>query len=164
MRRIVVGATLVLGLAACKKDDARTPDTTPAAATPATVVAAVGGACPRTGHWGDCQLRAKLEAAGLAPQSTTEKPGDLPDIGVTPVMLSIGNAGLAAYFFPDTLGRQLAAAALDTLKFIPQGKLVGVLREGTVIQNDNALVLLFSRNEHQRERVSDVVTAGPPQP
>jgi hypothetical protein len=36
--------------------------------------------------------------------------------------------------------------------------------ETTLIENDNALVLLFSQNEHQRERVADAITAGPPQP
>ena len=36
--------------------------------------------------------------------------------------------------------------------------------ETTVIQSDNVLVLLFSKNEHQRERVADAITAGPPQP
>ena len=34
--------------------------------------------------------------------------------------------------------------------------------ETTAIQNDNLLALLFSRNEQQRERVSDALTAGPP--
>jgi hypothetical protein len=33
-----------------------------------------------------------------------------------------------------------------------------------VIENDNLLALLFGKNEHQRERVSDALTAGPPQP
>ena len=36
--------------------------------------------------------------------------------------------------------------------------------ETTVIENDNVLLLLFSKNEHQRERVADVITGGPPQP
>jgi hypothetical protein len=33
-----------------------------------------------------------------------------------------------------------------------------------VIENDNLLALLFSKNEQQIERVSDALTAGPPQP
>ena len=36
--------------------------------------------------------------------------------------------------------------------------------EATAIENDNLLALLFSRNEQQRERVADALTAGPPQP
>ena len=158
-----LGACAVVALA-CGNGDSRSADSTPAAPTPAASAAPTGGSCPRTGHWGECQLRARLESSGLAPQPTTESVGELPSIGVTPVKLSLGNAGLAAYFFTDTLSRHKAAASIDTLKFIPQTKPVGVLREGTVIENDNALVLLFSRNEHQRERVADAVTAGPPQP
>lgn len=163
-RRVAAASSLMLGVAACAKENAKPADTTTAVATAVVSVSATGGTCPRTGHWGDCQLRARLTASGLAPQATTVKPGDLPDVGVAPVLLSLGNAGLAAYFFQDTLTRRRAAAALDTLKFLPQSKPVGVLREATVIENDNAMVLLFSRNEHQRERVADAVTAGPPQP
>jgi hypothetical protein len=36
--------------------------------------------------------------------------------------------------------------------------------ETTAIQSDTLLALLFSRSEQQRERVSDALTAGPPQP
>lgn len=161
--RITVAA-LVLLAAACGRDAKPAAETSAAAAAPSVAVMPAGGSCPRTGHWGDCQLRARLESSGLAPQAATEKVADLPNVGVTPVVLTLGNAAVAAYFFPDTLARRKAAASLDTLKFIPQSKPIGILREGTVIENDNALVLLFSKNEHQRERVADAVTAGPPQP
>lgn len=83
---------------------------------------------------------------------------------VEPVLFQIGSAGVAAYFFADTLARHTAAAALDTSKFIAPARAVGMRAEATAIQNDNALVILFSRNEHQRERVADAITAGPPQP
>ena len=36
--------------------------------------------------------------------------------------------------------------------------------QASVIENDNLLALLFSKNEQQIERVSDALTAGPPQP
>jgi hypothetical protein len=78
--------------------------------------------------------------------------------------LMLGNAGVAVYFFPDTMSRHRAAAALDTAKFIPQSRPVSMKAETTRIENDNVLVLLFSRNEHQRERVADAITAGAPQP
>jgi hypothetical protein len=32
-----------------------------------------------------------------------------------------------------------------------------------LIRNANLLAILHSRNDHQRERVSDALTAGPPQ-
>jgi hypothetical protein len=36
--------------------------------------------------------------------------------------------------------------------------------ERTIIESVNALGLLTSLNNHQRERVSDAITVGPPQP
>jgi hypothetical protein len=76
----------------------------------------------------------------------------------------LGNAGLAVYLYSDSTARHAAGAKLDSAKFIPPSREVGMLGEGTAIQSDNVLVLLFSRNEHQRERVADAITAGPPQP
>ncbi|MES2179423.1 MAG: hypothetical protein V4550_16310 [Gemmatimonadota bacterium] len=120
--------------------------------------------CPRTGHWSECTIRIRLDQSGLAPLATTEPVGELPSLPGTPLLFRIGNAGLAAYLYTDTLARHNAAATLDTLKFIRQTTPVTMKGEATLIQNDNALVLLFSKNEHQRERVSDAITAGPPQP
>ena len=39
-----------------------------------------------------------------------------------------------------------------------------IKRERTLIENANLVGLLTSLNSHQRERVSDALTAGPPQP
>ena len=90
--------------------------------------------------------------------------GDLPVIGVPVTTYAIGNAGLAVYLFADTVARHSAVARLDTSKFIPPSRAVGMRGEATFIASDNMLALLFSRNEHQRERVADAIMAGPPQP
>jgi len=163
-RRATVLVVVAL-LGACGRKHAPAADTSrPAAQGAASAPQATSGTCQRTGHWGDCQLRARLGESGLAPRSTSDKVGDLPTLPVKPTTLMIGNAGLAFYLFPDTLSRRKAAATLDTAKFIPQTRPVSMKVETTLIENDNVLVLLFSRNEHQRERVADAVTAGPPQP
>ena len=120
--------------------------------------------CQRTGHWRGCTGRIRLEQSGLAPLPGADKVSDLPKFSRQPVLLTLGNAGAAIYLFADTLARHGAAVTLDTAKFIPQTRPVSIKSETTVIQNDNVLVLLFSKNEHQRERVSDAITAGPPQP
>lgn len=109
-------------------------------------------------------MRIRLEQSGLAPQSGSDKVGDLPKLDVKPVALTLGNAGLAFYVYTDTVSRHRAGASLDTAQFIAQTRPVSMKSETTLIQNDNVLVLLFSKNEHQRERVSDAITAGPPQP
>ncbi|MEO7770360.1 MAG: hypothetical protein ABIX19_04975, partial [Gemmatimonadaceae bacterium] len=157
--RMAVGAALALSLAACKTDKPASRDSGVAVA-PAVAAPVAQGTCPRTGHWGDCQLRARLDQSGLAPHSTDEDVGNLPKLDVAPVKLKIDNSGLAFYVFADSNARHRAAAGLDTVHFIPQAKPVSLKAETTVIQNDNLLVLLFSKNEHQRERVSDAVTAG----
>ncbi len=159
----VLVAAALLGACSGKNAPAADSSTTSSAAS-ASGPQATSGTCPRTGHWGDCQLRARLGESGLAPRGTSEKVGDLPPLPVKPTTLMVGNAGVAFYLFPDTLSRRKAAATLDTAKFIPQSRPVSMKAETTLIENDNLLVLLFSKNEHQRERVADAVTAGPPQP
>ena len=165
---VIRGATVVIAVAllgACGRKQAPAADTSTAASVgTASGAQATTGTCQRTGHWGDCQLRARLGQSGLAPRSASDKVGDLPTLPVKPTTLALGNAGLAFYVFPDTLSRRKAAASLDTAKFIPQTRPVSMKAETTLIENDNLLVLLFSKNEHQRERVADAVTAGPPQP
>ena len=158
----VVGAIVLLG---CGRDGARKTDS--AASERARSAASSRGpasACPKTGHWTDCQVKLRLEQSGLAPQVASDPLKDLPTLSGTPTSYHIGAAGLAVYLFSDSAARSRAAATLDTTKFIPPGKPVGMQGEATAIVNDNVLALLFSRNEHQRERVADAITAGPPQP
>lgn len=109
-------------------------------------------------------MRIRFEQSGLAPQAGSEKVGALPMLNVPPVTLTLGNAGVAFYVYPDSLSRHVAGATLDTAKFIAQTQPLSMKAETTRIENDNVLVLLFSRNEHQRERVADAITAGAPQP
>lgn len=163
-RRALGAAFSLVCLAACGRGKAPASDT-PAAQQEATAVAA-GGAptCQRTGHWSECTVRIRLEQSGLAPQSGSDKIGDLPKLDVKAVTLTLGNAGVAFYLYPDTVSRHTAAATLDTAKFIAQARPISMKAETTLIQSDNVLVLLFSKNEHQRERVSDAIMAGPPQP
>jgi hypothetical protein len=120
--------------------------------------------CQRTGHWSECTVRIKLDQGGLAPQAGADKVGDLPKLAVRPITLTIWNGGIAYYLYPDPASRHAAAATLDTSRFIAQTRPVSMKNETTLIENDNVLLLLFSKNEHQRERVSDIITAGPPQP
>ena len=155
---VVAGACV-----ACGRDKA-TSDT---ASTPHVASGALPGSgplCPRTGHWSECTVRIRLDQSGLAPQSGSDKTGDLPALAGKPTILTLGNATLVYYLYADTAARRAAGMALDTTRFIPQTRPVSMKSETTLIQSDNVLVLLFSKNEHQRERVADAITAGPPQP
>ena len=155
---MVAGACLACGRGKAASDTATTAQATTATSTGANPL------CPRTGHWSECTVRIRLDQSGLAPQSGSDKIGDLPALSVKPTILTLGNAGLAYYLYADTVARHAAAKGLDSTRFIPQTSPVSMKSETTVIQSDNVLVLLFSKNEHQRERVADAITAGPPQP
>lgn len=161
MRRLAAAAALLV--VACGHKDA------PAAEGSAVASSAVGGAatgkpaCPKTGHWSECQVFMRLDQAGVAPRRDSVLP-DLPAVGVTPLVYMIGKNGLAVYLFPDTAARAKAARALDTLHFVPPSASLTMRGEATVIQNDNLLGLLYSRLDQQRERVSDALMAGAPQP
>jgi hypothetical protein len=140
-------------------------EATRSAVAPATTSPAPGTprpACERTGHWIPCQVRERLQRSGLVLRDTTIE--ELPATGVTPTVWRLGKGGLAVYLFPDSLARARAAARLDTVKYVPPSKPLTMYSKATRIENDNLLALLFSTNDQQRERVSDALTAGPPQP
>ena len=110
-------------------------------------------------------MRTRLDQAGVAPRTADAGAlGDLPMLGATPIIYQVGSAGLAIYLFTDTTARARASRSLDTARFIGPARPLSMRGEATAIQSDNLLALLFSRNEQQRERVSDALTAGPPQP
>lgn len=125
--------------------------------------AAASAECPRTGHWSACQVRRRLEQSGVAPRDTSIVDG-LPALGAAPLVLMAGNARLAVYLYADADTRARAGRGLDSTKFIPAATPLSARGEATAIQNDNLLALLFSRSDAQRERVSDALTAGAPQP
>ncbi|MEP6991252.1 MAG: hypothetical protein ABJA80_10005, partial [bacterium] len=65
-------------------------------------------------------MRIRLDQSGLAPQTGSDKVGSLPSLAAKPLTLTIGNAGLAYYVYPDSAARHAAAATLDTAKYIAQ--------------------------------------------
>lgn len=165
--RNAAALALVATLGACARDRAPAADSTTLAARVAGSPVAIGSAgkpaCPGTGHWSACAVLKRLEAAGVAPQTVASLP-DLPALGETPMLYTVGRSGLAIYLFADSAARAHAARALDTARYIGPAKDLTMRGETTTIQNDNLIALLFSRSEQQRERVSDALTAGPPQP
>ena len=171
-----VARALVLSLAAtaCAKSgpatDSARSTAAAAGASPTAQAAAPGAtaqeprkaACPKTGHWIDCQVRERLIRSGLAPHDTSREA--LPSLGPAPLVLRLGKGGLAVYLFADSTARARAATTLDTVRYVRAERGPTVLSQATVIENDNLLGLLFSKNDQQIERVSDALTAGAPQP
>ncbi len=164
--RVAGLAFALVATASCRgKESATANSMIVTGGTRAPVVIGIAGKsdCPGTGHWTPCAVRNRLESAGVAPQSTTQLP-DLPPLGPTPTLYTVGKSGLAVYLYADSTARASAARTLDTLRYQSAARELTMRGETTAIQNDNLLALLFSRNEQQRERVSDALTAGPPQP
>jgi len=169
---------LAVTMNACAKRDAPKPDSSRTAVSAsgasvsgASTTAPTAGAatddarrapCPKTGHWLDCQVRERLIRSGLAPRDTTREA--LPALGPAPLVYRLGKGGLAVYLFPDSTARRRAATSLDTVKYVRAPRGPTVLSQASVIENDNLLGLLFSKNDQQIERVSDALTAGAPQP
>jgi len=174
-RAHLTALVLALAASACTKserspaDSARLAGSTAGAASSGSTANAGPAApetrtpaCPRTGHWIDCQVRERLIRSGLAPHDTSREA--LPALGPSPVVYRLGRGGLAVYLFPDSAARARAAASLDTVKYARAARAPTMFTQATVIENDNLLGLLFSKNEQQIERVSDALMAGAPQP
>ena len=158
---------LLVAAAGCGKPDAPANDSARPVAEPVAVAGNANAdprkpACPKTGHWLDCQVRERLVRSGLAPRDTSRDA--LPSLGPKPVVHRLGRGALAVYLFDDSATRARAASRLDTVKYVRAPHPPTMLSEATVIENDNLLALLFSKNEQQIERVSDALMAGPPQP
>lgn len=155
---------LGLTVAGCERDrNVASKDTTVPPAAEATGTASAPPACPPTGHWTPCQVRYRLDRAGVAPQPDSSTDA-LPALGPKPTTLLVGTSRLAIYLFPDSASRSSAARTLDSTMFVPPSAALSMRGEATAIQNDNLLALLFSRRDIQRERVSDALMAGPPAP
>lgn len=137
----------------------------PAPAATQTVATPTGkGNCPKNGQWSECAVFDRLDHAGLAPRrDSTAGVVDLAPLTQRGTRLLIGNAELDVFIYPDTARRVQDEARLDRSKYIEATDEPTLRGEATLIRNANLLAVLRSRNDHQRERVSDALSAGPPQ-
>jgi hypothetical protein len=78
--------------------------------------------------------------------------------------LLLGGSQLDIFIYPTEADRARDEARLDKHQFIEAADEPTLRGEPTLIRNANLLAVLRSRNDHQRERVSDALSAGPPQP
>ena len=167
MRRIA-GVMAAVILACCSKQsapaNAAATDSAARAAT-AAVAVAPGPECPANGLWARCSVMYRLERSGLAPKlDSTAKPERVSLRGEG-FVVKIGRlASLDVFLYPDSAARIADERMLDRQEFVAPGVPQTIRRERTLIENANLVALLTSLNDHQRERVSDALTAGAPQP
>jgi hypothetical protein len=161
-----IGAAAIAG---CGKSDvpASSSASPPAAGNAASATAtSTSSACPPTGLWAQCSVLYHLDRAGLAPKldSADTKPEQQLLTG-TMFAVKIGQtARLEVYLYPDSAARIADETKLDRSQLVSDTAEQTIKRERTLIESVNLVALLTSLNSHQRERVSDALTAGPPQP
>jgi hypothetical protein len=110
-----------------------------------------------------CNTMERLDRAGLAPRL------DSGVVRLEPLTLAgarvrLGAAEMEVFLYPDISSREQDEVRLDRSKYVESSAEPGVRREPTLIRSANLLAILHSISAQQRERVSDVLTAGPPQP
>lgn len=80
------------------------------------------------------------------------------------ILVRIGNSELELFIYADEAARQADEARLDRSQYVEYPAPLPMRPLPTLIRSVNLLAVLHSRSEQQRERVSDAITAGPPQP
>jgi hypothetical protein len=118
--------------------------------------------CPPTGTWQMCSVIERLERAGLAPRREDGVVRE-PPLSSPGVAIMLGRSELRVFVYADRAARERDEARLDRTKYVSASDPLSMRAEPTLIASDNLLAILRSRNDHQRERVSDALTAGPPQ-
>lgn len=151
-------------LVACARDEAKVAADQPVVtgtAAGAASTAAAKPACPASGAWSECAIIQRLERSGLIPlldsASATEPP-----LSAKGLLVRLGRAELEVYLYPDVATRERDQAKLDRTRYLAYTAPVAMEAQPTLMSSANALLIFHSRNDHQRERVGDAITAGPP--
>ena len=160
MVRLALIATL---LVACGREVSKGTVGATATRRPSTATPAAKGACPATGNWSACSVFERLDRAGLAPRLDSSAVTEAP-LTARGVLLHLGPSELELYFYPDSKTREQDESKLDRTKYVDYAAPLTMRQEPTLIHSVNLIAVLHSRNDHQRERVADAITAGPPQP
>lgn len=163
VKLLVVLPALAAGCGRSDRAQHSTSAASPPASSPASTTPGAKPACPATGLWAACSILDRLDRAGLAPRrdSGTVHEDPLTQPGM---LVHLGSAQVEIFIYPDSAARKAEEAKLDRRKFITADQEPSLAGERTLIDSANLLALLNSRNDHERERVSDAITAGPPQP
>ena len=120
--------------------------------------------CPNTtGKWDECNVRQRLERAGLAPQPIA---GALrqPFLGVPGIRYRVGRAELQVFLYDNAAALARDLARVDTLRVQGRDTTVTWSATPTLITSNNLAAILLSDQGTQIERVRLALTAGLPAP
>jgi hypothetical protein len=159
--------TLLVSASACGRSTAREADSarSSAARTPAAPVPSLPECPNTTGRWDECNVRQRLERAGLAPQP-------LPDTLRVPFLdrpgfgYGVGHAVLRVFLYDSAgaLARDLADVDSVRVQSTGSGPAVAWQATPTLITSNNMAAILLSDQATQIERVRLALTAGLPAP
>lgn len=157
---------LLLSLAGCGSD--AQPDVPPDPAPAAVVMrppSPPDSLCPRDGRWRECLLVDRIQTAGLAvkPSGDTLRQPFLSEPGID---YAVGSrTRLVVFYYDDSAAVERDLAPLDTVRLRPRGDTLSPWPSPpAVIRSANLLAALFTESPRQVERVTLIITAGPPQP
>jgi hypothetical protein len=115
--------------------------------------------------WAECSIVYRLDRAGLAPHVDSSATPSEKALTGAPIVIKLGRtATLEVFLYPDSTARVADGRNLDRTSLVNGTAEQTIKRERTLIETSNLIGLLTSINAHQRERVSDALTAGAPQP
>jgi hypothetical protein len=101
----------------------------------------------------------------LAPHVDSTGRADEKALSGRPLVIKFGTTSrLEVFFYSDSAARIADAKKLDRTTLVGATNQQTLRRERTLIENTNLIGLLSSINDRLRERVSDALTAGAPQP
>ena len=162
---IVLIAINAIACAKSKSPDAAAAASSASAAPSSTATPASATICPATGEWAACSVMYRLVRSGLAPELDSSATPEEKSLHGSGMVIKIGrSARLEVFLYADSAARAADEAHLDRSQLVTDTTPQTMRRERTLIENANLVGLLTSINDHQRERVSDALTAGPPQP
>ena len=153
-------------IVACGDAKTKTSPDTVAAVTASVPANSGTPGCQPTGQWAQCSVMYSLERAGIAPKldSADTKPEEQLLTGRMFAVKIGATARLEVYLYPDSAARIADERKLDRTRFVSDSGEQTIKRERTLIESANLVALLNSLNSHQRQRVADAITVGPPQP
>ena len=120
--------------------------------------------CLTTGLWAECSVLRRLEQAGLAVHAESLAVVREPSLAISGKRMPIARGEIAIFIYADTGSRGRDEAKLDAKQFIAPDAEPSILKQRTLVANQNLLVLMNVTNETNRERISNALMAGPPQP
>jgi len=103
-----------------------------------------------------------LDRAGLAPRRDSGAAPTEPPLTATGFKVLLSRSELEVYLYESARARRRDEERLERARYLGYTEPVSMQTIPTLIVSANAIVILHGRNDHQRERVGDAITAGPP--